>query len=52
MLLFVENYLVKDYAASNQMLYSDAELMHAAEFDADFTVMAGKKNSMSDRGIK
>ena len=26
-----------------QMLCSDAELMHAAEFDADFTVMAGKK---------
>ena len=35
----MEKYLVKDYAASNQMLYSDAELMHAAEFDADFTVM-------------
>ena len=26
-----------------QMLCSDAELMYAAEFDTDFTMMAGKK---------
>ena len=33
----------KIYIMQLQMLCSDAELMYAAEFDTDCTVMAGKK---------